>query len=176
MTVTLSRRDTPGLSEPYTRQDIETDRWVAKAWRPDDSMTRSQLLTYAQNRIAELTSPTAPGPAALGWEPVHSAIASFTMSILNVLVSSDDVATPQVAPTPEGGLNVEWLVSGDSLSVTTDLVGLSIVAQFDNGDYAFEPYFWDFDGGTESLIQVLTPAARFLEKISRGIQHRLPIR
>jgi hypothetical protein len=98
------------------------------------------------------------------------------MSLLNVLIGTDDIATPQIAPTPEGGINVEWLVSGDSLSVTTDLDGVSIVAQFDNGAFAFEPYSWDFDGDVDELCQTLIPARQFLEKVSTGIQHRLPLR
>ena len=176
MTATLPWHDAPHVSEPYIRQDAETRRWAAKAWQPEGSVTREQLLTFAQNRIAELTGPD--GLAApLGWEPVHNAIASFTMSVLAVLVSRDDVATPQVGPTPEGGINVEWLVSGDSLSVTADLDGLSIVAQFESGDNFFQPYFWDYsDGEIANLKRVLTSAARFLEKISTGIQQRLPVR
>jgi hypothetical protein len=98
------------------------------------------------------------------------------MSILGVLVNDDDVATPQIAPTPDGGIDVEWLVSGDSLSVTADLDGISIVGQFDNGDYAFEPYSWDFHGDAEGLRKVLHSASSFLEGISAGIQYRFPVR
>jgi hypothetical protein len=174
MTATLSRRDRP--RESYTREDRATRRWVAKGWTADSPLTRSQLLTFAQNRIAELTGPEAPG-RSLGWEPVHSVVASFAMTLLDMVVTGDDLATPQVAPTPDGGLEIQWLVSGDSLAIAIDLEDcVSIVARRDSGDHAFEPFDWDFDDDIETLIPAVVAAGRFLEKISTGIQHRLPVR
>lgn len=171
MTATL-----PDAAEPYVR-DPATQRWVEQAWMPEVPPTRDQLLTYAQTRIAALTGVDAPS-RGLVWEPVHSAIASFAMTMLNTVINGDDLATPQVAPTQEGGLDIQWLVSGDSLEITIDVDdGVSIIAQFDNGDYAFEPVDWAFDDGdVEMLHAVLVTAGSFLEKISTGIQHRVPIR
>jgi hypothetical protein len=170
VTATLSRHDGPAQ-----RDDAETRRWVARAWRPDDTATRSWLLTLAQNRVAEITGPDAPGSDE-GWQPVHSVVASFTMTLLDILMHADDLATPQIAPTPEGGLNVEWLVGGDALSLTADLSGLSIIAQRDNDEHAFPSFYWEFGDEIEPLKSALVIAAGFLEKISTGIQHRLPTR
>lgn len=179
MTATLSRDEIPFGSNPFVRDDDAHRRWLARAWQPDRSVTRAQLLTHAQNRIAELTNRDAPG-RALGWQPVHRVVAQLAMSLLEALITGDDLATPQVAPTPEGGINIEWLVSGDALSVTVDLEGLSIEAHLDNGEYAFAPRYWDYGANQEALIrelrQVLPIASRFLDKISTGIQHRLPLK
>ncbi|KZS80333.1 hypothetical protein A4G29_11405 [Mycobacterium kansasii] len=99
------------------------------------------------------------------------------MSLLNIVVASDGLATPQIAPTPDGGLDIQWLVSGDSLELTLDFEDcLSIVGRCDNGEYVFGPYEWDFQDDVDTLVPILVSAGRFLEKISTGIQHRLPIR
>jgi hypothetical protein len=172
MTATLSRHDVP--SQYGLGGDAQTREWVSRAWRPDEGAARSRILTHAQNRVAELTGPDAPGRDQ-GWRPVNSGVASFTMVLLDLLIHTNDLATPQIAPTPEGGLNVEWLVDGDSLSLTADDEGLSIVAERDNGEYAFPPYYWEADHGVDTMNTVIVSAARFLEKISTGIQHRLPI-
>lgn len=161
--------------EPYVR-DPATRRWVKQAWQPDVPPTRDELLTYAQTRIAALTAADAPRQA-LGWQPVHGVVASFAMALLNTVVDGDDRATPQVAPTPDGGLDIQWLVSGDSLEITVDLDdGISIVGRYDNGEYAFEPVDWTFDGDVKLLYEAALSAGRFLEKISTGIQRRVPIR
>lgn len=176
MTATLSRRDRPSTSESYVRQDVATRRWVKQAWLPGATPTRSQLLTYAQTRIVALTDTDAPG-RTLGWTPVNSVAASFAMSLLNLIIADDDLATPQIAPTPDGGLDIQWLVSGDSLEITIDLEdGLSIVGRSDNGEYVFGPFEWDFNDDVDILVSILVSAGTFLEKISTGIQHRLPIR
>jgi hypothetical protein len=177
MTATLSRRDRTSVSDQSDRQaDPATRRWVKQAWESEGTLTRAQLLTYAQTRIATLTGPDAPG-CSLGWTPVHSAVASFAMWLLGVVVADDDLATPQVAPTPDGGLDIQWLVAGDSLEITIDLDdGVSLVGRLENGEYAFEPFDWDFDDDVNTLVPMLVSAGSFLEKISTGIQHRLPIR
>lgn len=100
MTATLSRYDRPGAS--VRQDDPATQRWVEQAWIPEAPLTRAELLTHAQTRIAALTAADAPG-RALEWEPVHDVIASFAMALLNVVIHGDDLATPQVAPTPDGG-------------------------------------------------------------------------
>ena len=169
VTATLSRHDGPAR-----REDAETRRWVARAWRPDDTATRSRLLA-TRDQGPEITGPDAPGSDE-GWQRVHSAVATFTMTLLDILMHADDLATPQIAPTPEGGLNVEWLVDGDALSVTADRTGLSIIAQLDNGEDAFPSFYWEFDDDIEPLKSALVSAAGFLEKISTRIQHRLPTR
>jgi hypothetical protein len=148
---------------------------VAQSWTPDVPLTRAELLTHAQTRIAALTATDAPG-RALGWEPVHGVIASFAMTLLNIVIIGDDLATPQVAPTQDGGLDIQWLVSGDSLEITLDLRdGVSIVGRYDNGEYAFEPFDWAIDDDVETLRIAARSAGGFLAKISTGIQHRLPI-
>lgn len=173
MTATLSRHDAP--AQYGLGGDAQTRDWVSRAWRPDDGASRSRILTQAQNRVAELTGVEAPGRDQ-GWPPVSTGVASFMMVLLDVLIHTNDLATPQIAPTPEGGLNVEWLVDGDSLSLTADDEGLSIIAELDNGDYAFPPYHWEPDHGVSTMNSVLVGAARFLDKISTGIQYRLPTR
>lgn len=172
LTATLSRHDVPRLGG--FEGDTQTRRWVARGWRPEDSdASRSLLLTHAQVRIAQLTSAGAPGRDR-GWLPVPTSVSTTVMALLDFLIKTDDLATPQIAPTPEGGLNVEWLVSGDSLSLTVDREGVSLIAEFDNGEFAFPPLSWDFQhDSSETLGRALASASLFLEKISTGIQHRL---
>ena len=160
---------------PRFAQDQQTLTWVLSERAPD-SPSRQRLLTYAQQRIAALTAANAP-TMSVGWRPVHPAVASFAMSLLNVIIDDGDLATPQVAPTPDGGLDIQWLVSGDALELSIDLEdGVSIVAQFDSGDYAFTPVDWDFDDAVDALVPALVTARTFLEKISTGIQHRIQFR
>lgn len=177
MTATLSRRDRPSASDQYGRPvDPATRRWVKRAWESEGTLTRAQLLTHAQTRLAELTGPDTPG-CSVGWTPVHSAVATFAMSLLNVVVDDDDLATPQVAPTPDGGVEIQWLVAGDSLEITIDLDdSVSIVGRLDSGEYAFEPFDWDLEDDVKALIPMLVSAGSYLKKISTGIQHRMPIR
>lgn len=161
--------------EPYV-DDPATQRWVKQAWQPEVPPTRDELLTYAQRRIAALTKADA-SRDALGWQPVSGAVASFAMALLNTVVDGDGRATPQVAPTKDGGLDIQWLVSGDSLEITVDLHdGISIVGRYDNGEYAISPVDWTFDEDAERLHVAVHSAREFLGKISTGIQHRVPIR
>lgn len=161
--------------EPYVR-DPATQRWVKQAWQPEVPPTRDELLTYAQTRIAALTEAD-PSRDALGWQTVYGAVASFAMALLNTVVDGDDRATPQVAPTQDGGLDIQWLVSGDSLEITVDLNdGISIVGRYDSGEYAIGPVDWTFDEDVELLQAAALSAREFLGKISTGIQHRVPIR
>jgi hypothetical protein len=170
MTAALSRHDRPDNSV----RDPATRRWVEQAWMPGLTPTRDQLLTFAQKRIAELTAADAPGSAA-GWEPVHGPLATFAVALLGIIINSDDLATPQVAPTPDGGLDIQWLVSGDSLEIIFDVKeGVSVVGRYDSGDCAID-FDWGLDGDIEALHKVTVAAGTFLGKISTGIQHRLPI-
>lgn len=160
---------------PRFAQDQQTRTWVLSEHAPD-SPSREQLLTYAQQRIASLTAATSPA-VAVGWKPVHSAVATFAMSLLTVIINDGDLATPQVAPTPEGGLDIEWLVSGDSLELTVDLEdGVSISGLWDSGEHAFKPVDWEFEESVDTLVPALVAARTFLAKISTGIQQRFQIR
>jgi hypothetical protein len=175
MTATLSPHDSPGASEPYVR-DRATERWVEQAWMPEVPPTRDQLLTYAQTRIAALTGADAPS-RSVGWKPVPNAAASLAMTLLSTVINGDDLATPQVAPTQDGGLDIQWLVCGDSLEITIDVDdGVSIVGRYDNGEDAFAPFEWIFDDDVELLYAAAVSAGSFLEKISTGVQRRMPIR
>jgi len=154
--------------------DTQTLQWVRRSWRPENAIaSRGELLTHAQKRIAELLGREAPGRDQ-GWRPVTSRTASFAMALLDLLMHADDLATPQIAPTPEGGLSIEWLVDGDSLSVNIDDDGLTIVAELDNGEYALQPFTWEFSNEIDDRIRfAITSAAGYLSKISTGVQHRL---
>lgn len=170
MTGVLSRHDRPDNSV----RDPATRRWVQQAWMPGFTPTRDQLLTFAQTRIAELTATDAPRQAA-GWQPVNGPLATFAIALLGIVINADDLATPQVAPTPDGGLDIQWLVCGDSLEITFDVnEGISIVGRYDNGNCAID-FDWGLDDDVEALREAIVAAGTFLGKISTGIQHRLPI-
>ena len=170
MTAVLSRHERPDNSV----RDPATRRWIQQAWMPEVTPTRDQLLTFAQTRIAELTAADAP-TQAVGWKPVHGPLATFAIALLGTVINADDLATPQVAPTPDGGLDIQWLVCGDSLEITFDVnEGISIVGQYDNGNCAID-FDWDSGDDVEALYEATVAAGTFLRKISTGIQHRLPI-
>jgi hypothetical protein len=155
-------------------RDPATRRWVQQSWVPERPPTRDQLLTYAQTRIAELSGADGPGCAA-GWKPVEGPLASFAMALLGTVIDGDDLATPQVAPTPDGGLDIQWLVCGDSLEITFDYEeGVSIVGRYDHGEYAID-FDWGLNDDIDALYATTVAAGTFLAKISTGIQHRLPI-
>lgn len=156
-------------------RDLATQRWVEQGWVPELPPTRDELLTYAQKQLAAITATDAPS-RVFGWTPVNSALASFAMLLLNNVVNGDDLATPQVAPTQDGGLDIQWLVSGDSLEIAIDPdEGVSIVVRYDNGECMFD-FDWGWDDDIRHLFAATQSAGVFLGKISTGIQHRIPIR
>ena len=141
---------------PRFAQDQQTRTWVLSERAPD-SPSRQRLLTYAQQRIVALTAANAP-TMSVGWRPVHPAVASFAMSLLNVIIDDGDLQTP-------GGADTRWWFGYSvvgiwrcSRTVYRPLkTACRSLPQFDSGDYAFTPVDWDFDDAVDALVPALSP-------------------
>jgi hypothetical protein len=149
----------------------------AADWGPHgpDYVTKQALLSFAQRQIVHLMN------LPRDWDddgglPVAAMPAKLSMTVLQAIVSSDNLATPQISPQGHGGVHLEWLVSGNHLSVTASEDGqLSIwgtraddseVFSFDSAEDRVEP---------EVVALVIKQAREFLRKISTGVHNRVPI-
>lgn len=159
-----------------TLRDEQTAHWSRSG---SVTVARSALLAYAQNRIVELTN------LKRGWdgmdaEPVSKKRASLAVSILNLIVFENDLATPQAMPERDGGITVEWLVSGDHMGFSVHPDCISIWGEYANGSDAFEPYFYDgtTDPDTAEVLfeGAVKDAMTFLAKMSAGVNYRLSLK
>ncbi|HEU5045698.1 MAG TPA: hypothetical protein VFT75_16360 [Nocardioidaceae bacterium] len=109
-----------------------------------------------------------------GWDshraqPTTPIAAMAANGLLTELVA-DDGPTPQLAPFPDGGVQIEWLVGGTSLVVDVDADGdVLITADEPSGDelFSIEFPFWNPDPVGLDLCR------RLLEKMSGMVERRL---
>jgi len=146
-------------------------------WGPHapDYVTRQDLLSYAQRQIVRLMN------LSRDWDddgglPVAAVPAQLAMAILTGLVVTDNLATPQISPQGHGGVYMEWLVSGNHLSVSSSEDGRLVmwgirvdgseVFSFDSAEDRVEP---------EVFALVMKQAREFLREISLGVRNRISI-
>lgn len=148
---------------------------VVRWWAPRGPgyVTRQDLLLLAQRRIANLMN-AHPDWGDEGGLPVTPAAAKMAMEVLLRLITTDNRATPQMSPTGDGGLDIEWLVSGNHLSLSVARDGNVILwATKQDGAEVFS-----FDSTEEPAYLVhyaLKEADNFLSEISASVRNRLAI-
>ena len=149
----------------------------ADAWGPrgPEYVTKGELLLFAQRQIVQLMN-LAPNWDDSGGLPASSQSAKMALALLLRLISADNLATPQVSPTGTGGLDIEWLVSGNHLSLSVAPDGNIVL--WANGSDGSEVFSFD---STEEPVDyehvnyALKYAEHFLHEISAGVRNRIAI-
>jgi hypothetical protein len=114
-----------------------------------------------------------------GWDdtdglPVSPLAAKMALALLLCLVGADNLATPQISPTGAGGLDIEWLVSAEHLSLSVAHDG-NIVLWATKKD-GTEVFSFDSTEDPVNLVNyTLKEAENFLFEISAGVHNRLAI-
>jgi hypothetical protein len=148
---------------------------VARWWAPRGPgyVTSDALLISAQRRIAHLMnmSPDWDGESGV---PVTPQAAKMAVAMLLCLITADNLATPQISPTGTGGLDIEWLVSGNHLSLSVAPDGNIVMwATKHDGTEVFS--FDSTDSPAYLVNYALKEADNFLSEISSGVRNRLAI-
>lgn len=154
-----------GLTRSWTStDDPQTQSWDKGA----QAISRLQLIGAARqkiNRLLRLES---------GWDG-HRAkpptpIAGMVLNGVLERLLFDDCATPQIAPLPDGGLEVDWLVGGNSVHVEASPEGevfLDVHTASGVEEASGEFSYWRIDN------HLLGLAETFLHKISQDVKTRL---
>jgi hypothetical protein len=139
-------------------------------------VSQQDLLSYVHRQLVQLMN------LSHDWDddgglPVAAKPAQLSMEILTGLVVADNLATPQISPQGHGGVNIEWLVSGNHLSVSASEEGQLVmwgirpdgseVFSFDSAEDLVEP---------EVVALIMKQAREFLREISLGVRNRISIR
>jgi hypothetical protein len=144
-------------------QDAQTQSWE----RGVRQVSRAQLMDAARAKISRLLQ------LPPGWNSYRAVSPTPTAGmVLNGILERllfDDCATPQIAPLPDGGLEVEWLVAGNSVHAD---VGPDGVVYMDAHTPSGEEWSGEFPyWSTDDFL--LSQAETFLKKISRDVEIRL---
>jgi hypothetical protein len=152
-------------------QDVETRSWVVPG-SAHGTPTRIRVLRHAQSEIANLRK-LSPDWDGAGGVPLRPELANVAWVFVSHITTSDGLATPQLSPSPDGGLEVVWLVGGDRLTLSVAPDELMLYGRWADWREAFrfEHRWGSFT--PDELIAALDDARRFLEKISDGVQHQL---
>jgi hypothetical protein len=148
-------------------------RW----WGPRGAeyVTRIELLLFAQRQVAHLMN------LPRGWDddgglPATPQAAKMAIALLINLISGDNLATPQISPTGTGGLDIEWLVSGNHLSLSVAQDGNIVLwAVKPDGTELFSFDSTEDGGNIKNAAETLKRAETFLYEISAGIRNRIAI-
>lgn len=149
---------TPGLNVvPDAASDPATVSWV------NQTQSRDAQLDEASSKISRLLR------LPRGWDGHHGE----TPTVIAGLVANGFIAelvieggpTPQITPSPDGGIDIEWLVRGTSVNVSVDPEGYVDLGVDAEGDVLLESEFpyWAPDGWK------LAEARRFLHKMSYDV-------
>lgn len=154
-------------------QDPQTRSWILSPGVPEPHP--AQIIRYTQLEIARLRR------LPHGWDggrgvPLHPALANVAFNVVRALTTRSGLATPQFSPSPDGGLDIIWLVGGNRLTASVDLEEISLYGTRADGRDAF-PRFgcrW-FELQPPELEVAIKEAGRFLDEISTSIAHQLPV-
>lgn len=162
----------------YTSPSLRSLGSEDSSWGNSSLVTAQDMLKYAQTRVVRLTR------LGQGWDgaeakPVSKTIAAATVQILSRLLTFSNPATPQVTPEPDGGVTVEWLVSGDQIGFSMRPTHLTVWGEYQDGGDMFPPFEatpGDIDTKMDALESTLAEASIYLQKLSGGVEHRITIR
>jgi hypothetical protein len=143
---------------------------ATRAWeRGSRGVPREHLLEAAREKLSRLMR------LASGWdghrgEPTTLIAAMVTNGLLTKLVQ-DDGPTPQLLPSPDGGVQVEWLVSGFSVHVDVDPAGEVLAAADEpTGSEIFSDEFPYWAPNAEILARCRV----LLREMAEHLERRLP--
>jgi hypothetical protein len=140
-----------------------------RTWqRHPADISRETLLQHAQaklDRLMELPE---------GWDGHRAThptpLAAMVVNGILEYLLFDDCATPQLAPRPDGGIEVEWLVGGVGVNVGVSPTGMAFVTVDD--DQGNELVDGSFDFWAADYL-LLDQARNYLEKLSHEVEHRV---
>lgn len=173
-TTVTQHRDRPSSAWSLTAGDA---RGVFLPWGPREPgyVTKGELLFFAQRQIVELMNLPPDWDDDCGL-PATPQAAKTALGLLQRLVSADNLATPQLAPTGTGGLDIEWLVSGNHLSLSVAADGSIVLwANASDGSEVFSFDSTEDPADYEHVSYVLKYAEHFLHEISAGVRNRIAI-
>jgi hypothetical protein len=142
---------------------------ATRAWeRGAHVVPREALLTEAREKLSRLLG------LPSGWDghtgQALAPVAAMAMNGVLTELVRDDGPTPQLAPLPDGGIQVEWLVAGISLRIDVDTMGDVSVTGDEPGNaelFADEFPYWEPD------YWVLDKCQTLLEKMAGFVEKRL---
>ncbi len=126
---------------------------------------RPPLVQYIEAELNQLLELRA------GWDgrrarPVTLAAVKSTVRVIDSLMN-DGSAPPQLFPLPDGGVQIEWHVGGNSIEVEIDGGGEAhVLAQGSAGDIVAEGMIAPGEGGAQLLA-----ARGFLQALSARLAH-----
>ncbi|MDV8077568.1 hypothetical protein R4P47_13455 [Rhodococcus sp. IEGM 1370] len=111
-----------------------------------------------------------------GGLPVAPSVAKLVLMLVDAFIFEDNLATPQLSPQRTGGVDVEWLIGGNHMS-------LSVSADGDIVAWALSPQgheLFSFDSDVDmfdakGVARLINEARRFLEEFSPKVQKRILI-
>ena len=140
----------------------------ARSWsRGTRDIGREDLLEAAEAKIRRLVL------LPQGWDtynavPVAPFAAVVANGVLNRLVF-DDCPTPQIAPSPDGSVDIAWLVMGTSIEVQVDVDGgVTMWGQGPAGEELFASTFTVYAPDDFALDQ----ARVYLDKMGDDVRLR----
>jgi hypothetical protein len=173
-TTVAQRREWSGLADwSLAASDAEG----ASSWGPrgPEYVTKAELLRFAQRQIVQLMN-LSPNWDDAGGLPASPQSAKMALALLVRIVSADNLATPQVSPTGNGGLDIEWLVSGNHLSLSVAPDGEIVLwANASDGSEVFSFDSTEDPVDYEHVNYALKYGEHFLHEISAGVRNRVAI-
>lgn len=177
MLVDPPRLGTAATSARWTRQ-VEPQRFLYEvsapsysssqlvvSFAPSFSPAKQEMMAATRDRLNELLR-LQEGWDGLGAPPVAQVAAMTAIQWLNNL-SDDETVSPQIFPLVNGGVQMEWLVNGDSLEVEVSPTGEIGVLGMDaagnvlvEGDYPDPNGLSDFVGTARKHLHALSDAVR----------------
>jgi hypothetical protein len=138
------------------------------AWNRHRRVPREALLARVEEKLVRLLS------LPQGWDGHRAApTAPLAAAVLNGILDRlvvDDSATPQITPLADGGVQVEWLVAGESLQVDASPAGDLVLFATDSGGAEIVEGEFNYFQPDPILID---QARVFLEKISHHVENRI---
>lgn len=148
-----------GAAQPYSPPQLVV------AFTPSFSLAKQETMAATRDRLNELLRLRANWDG-LSAPPVAEVAAMTAIQWLNNL-SDDETVSPQVFPLVNGGVQMEWLINGDSLEVEVSPTGEVGVLGMDaagnvlvEGDYPDPIGLSDFVVTARKHLRALSDAVR----------------
>jgi len=173
-----SRRHAFGGVETAVGFEPYFEKWNGKRRRLDaETTTKEALLQFAQREIVRAMR-VHDNWDTYGGLPASSDAARLALALCVHLLSEDNLPTPQITPDGHGGIDIEWLVSGQYLSaaIARQNGGLLIWATNADGSEAFSYEFANGPVNRDEVELALKESQAFLRTMSVGIRNRISIR
>lgn len=152
-------------------ETLATDATWTSWVRAGEAGSADVMLQAAQQKISRLTR------LKRGWDGgagrPTSSLAAMVLNGILIHVTSTAGPTPQIAPLPDGGVQVEWLVSGNSVEINVDGRGeVTVLSSDDSGTPVFEAEHWYNE---RQLVGLLNAVRDHLENLGALVRTRASV-